>query len=110
MTAVRYPWSKLVEAIRDLQPGVRMKWSGDDEPPPWERWLLVPVVGYLETGRIGPVPFREVEWVEIDPRWKNERGRLVVAAQADELVRALENASVNYRMINGVFRITADLE
>ena len=83
-----------------------MKWSGHDDAPSWEGWLLVPVTGYLETGRVGPVPFREVEWVELDSRQKNERGRLVVADQTDELACALARASVEFQVTEGVFRIT----
>lgn len=82
-----------------------MKWSGDEDPSPWEGWVIIPVNGYLETGRAGPVPFREVEWVEIDSRQKNGGGRLVVADQTDELIRALEKASIDYQITDGVFRI-----
>lgn len=109
MTTEQYPWSALVKAIRDLRPAVRMKWSRDDETPPWEPWLLVPTVGYLETGRVGPVPFREVEWVEVDPQQKNEGGRLVVADYTAELLLALKTASVDYEMTNGVVRIKANM-
>jgi hypothetical protein len=107
MATERNPWLTLVEAIKDLSPGVRMKWSGDDSPPAWERWLIVPTDGYLETGRVGPVPFREVEWVELDSRQKSECGRLVVADQTAELLVALKKASLDYQMTNGVVRINA---
>jgi hypothetical protein len=90
-------WPTLVAVIRELRPPVRMKWSGDDEQPPWEQWIIVPSPSYLETGQVGPVPFREVEWVEIDPS-----GRDVEVAQA------LSAAAVPFQSVGRVFRVTAD--
>jgi hypothetical protein len=101
-------WPALVAAIRDLKPAVRMKWSGDDDLPPWEPWIIVSSVSYLETGRVGPVPFNEVEWVELDPSRRNERGRLINSDQKDEVYSALKTASVAFEVTDGVFRITAD--
>lgn len=108
MAKACYPWLALIDAIRDMRPAVRMKWSGNENPPPWEPWIIVPALNYLETGRVGPVPFKEVEWVEIDPSRRNERGRLVAADQKDEIARALTAASIAFQVAGGVFRIAAD--
>ena len=85
-----------------------MKWSGDDDPPPWEPWIIVSSNGYLETGSVGPVPFREVEWVEIDPRRKNERGRLADLEEPAELTEALTKAQIPFERKGDVFRISAN--
>lgn len=108
MASPKYPWLELVQAIRDLRPAVRMKWSGDDVPSRWEPWVIVPIEGILETGNMGPVPFSEVEWVEIDSRLKNDRGSLVAADQIDDLIRALDGASIGYEVTEGVFRVTTN--
>ena len=31
----------------------------------WQPWVICPVPGYLETGALGPVPVREVEWLDV---------------------------------------------
>ena len=31
----------------------------------WQSAVFCPVPGYLETGALGPVPVREVEWVDV---------------------------------------------
>lgn len=85
-----------------------MKWSGDNEASSWNPWLIMPVDGMLETGQIGPVLFREVEWVEIDSHQMNEGGRLVPTDQSDKLVRALRAASIDYVKTDAVFCITAN--
>ena len=90
-------WPALVAAIREFRPAVRMKWSGDDDQPPWEQWIIVPVPSYLETGQVGPVPFREVEWVEIDPLGREE-----------EVSHALSVASIPFSRVGHVFRVTAN--
>src|SRR4051812_43647898 len=87
-------WTALVAAIRELKPAVRVKWTGDDEPTPWEPWLIVTHESYLETGSMGPVPFADIEWVEIDPIRNTRRGRLV-ADQSDDISRSLSRALVN---------------
>ncbi|MFZ6770007.1 hypothetical protein ACO0LM_23375 [Undibacterium sp. Di26W] len=45
---------------------VRVAWRDDDltEEGDWGMLLTIPVDGYLE-GPSGPMPFRDVEWVEV---------------------------------------------
>nr|GFC50873.1 hypothetical protein [Tanacetum cinerariifolium] len=40
-------------------------------------WFIVPTPSYVESSAYGPVPMREVEWVEIDPIEQRHIGRLV---------------------------------
>jgi len=79
-------------------------------PTQWEPWLIVPVPSYLETGSLGPVPFREVEWVEIDPAHENLSGRLVAAESMERrnaLIAALDGAGLHYRLADGKIRFDA---
>ena len=87
-------WTAVVAAIRELKPAVRVKWAGDEKPTPWEPWVTVTNEDYLETGSLGPVPFAEVEWVEIDPR-KDGRGQLVDVDQNSGVARALSDQRQN---------------
>lgn len=100
-------WTALVAAIRDLKPAVRVKWVGDEEPTTWEPWLIVTHENYLETGSMGPVPFADIEWVEIDPRRNNGcHGRSV--DQSAALSSALTDSHISFNSVDGVYRITAD--
>ncbi|NEO83673.1 MAG: hypothetical protein F6J87_05350 [Spirulina sp. SIO3F2] len=49
-------WRQFVEAIAELPPQFRVKWLFDDEPSSWGS-LFSPVEGYIEQGRLGPIPF-----------------------------------------------------
>jgi hypothetical protein len=101
-------WPRLLEAIGPLRPAVRVKWLGDAEPTKWEPWIIIPSDSYLETGTMGPVPFREVEWVEVDPARTNVKGRLVVAEGADRrdsLIAALEDARLNWSLVDDKIRL-----
>src|SRR5262245_44705608 len=103
-------WDDLVRSIESFRPAVRVKWSGDDMPTEWEPWLIVPVPSYLETGRLGPVPFREVEWVEIDPAYENVRGRLVPAESIERrhlLIAAVNGVGLHYTLADGKLRFDA---
>jgi hypothetical protein len=106
MSTPAVPWSALINAIRELRPAVRVNWSGDAEPTQWEPWLIQSSRSYLETGSLGPVPFDEVEWLEIDASRKNERGRLVAFDQRQAIAAALTDASVPFETVGGSLRIT----
>jgi len=59
-------WSPVCGLVRDLRCWVSVSWR---EGPltvdgHWGRLLIVPTEGYLE-GPGGPVPFRDVQWVEV---------------------------------------------
>ena len=58
-------WGSFLRSIEDMGFTCRVKpvlWGG---PSPWSGWLL-PVDGYLEVTAAGPLPFREIEWIEFD--------------------------------------------
>ena len=59
----------LVEVAGRVGRRFRLRLRGEPEPEEWEwcPWLIAPVIGYLETGPVGPYPWRAVEWVEVEP-------------------------------------------
>lgn len=100
-------WNDFVRAICPFAPAVRLKWSGDDAPTPWQPWMIIPVADYLEVGSLGPVPFREVEWVEVDPERRSEKGRLIPnddPAFKIALFAAFENGKLPYTVSAGILR------
>lgn len=104
-------WHRLVDAIQPLRPAVRVKWTGDSEPTRWEPWIIISSVSYLETGTLGPVPFGEVEWVEVDPRLRNIDGRLVACDRTDSsesVLAALKDVDLCISVVDGNIRIVAN--
>jgi hypothetical protein len=59
----------LVEVASRVGRRFRLRLRGEPEPADWEwcPWLIAPVAGYLETGPVGPYPWRAVAWVEVEP-------------------------------------------
>lgn len=104
-------WHRLVDAIKPLRPAVRVKWSGDSEPTRWEPWIIISSVSYLETGTLGPVPFREVEWVEIDLGHRSTRGCIVEPDRgdwSDSVIEALRSADVPFAVVDGYVRVVGN--
>lgn len=59
-------WLPLLELRSQLRCWVRVAWreGGSTQEGRWGQLLIMPVQGYLE-GPDGPMPLRDVEWVEI---------------------------------------------
>lgn len=70
---------------------------------PWGQLLIVPVDGYLESCE-GPLPFREVEWVELSTSIVRGgmagRPRQMVDIK-DDLVSALRETKVTWELRDG---------
>lgn len=75
--SVQMKWDEVVEVVRELRLEVRVKCRGRALTGRWTSFLLVPVPGYLESSPCGPVPFPDVEWIDVNPLRITERGRLV---------------------------------
>lgn len=73
-------WDEIVAIVRELRLKARVKPRGREPSPEWTTFLIVPVPGYVESSGCGPLPFREVEWIEIDPVRVSERGLRVPPA------------------------------
>lgn len=82
-------WQAIVDALKGRGLRFRVKWKGDDEMTDWQPWLVCPVPGYLETG-CGPVPVRDVEWLDIST---SDCGG---NAQRPDVVAALATIGVKY--------------
>jgi hypothetical protein len=59
-------WTPLCDLRARLKLWVRLAWREGDatEAWPWGGLLIIPVEGYLESGG-GPIPIRDVEWVDV---------------------------------------------
>jgi hypothetical protein len=102
---------RLVAAIEPFRPAVRVKWSGSPEPTDWEPWVIVSSRSYLETGTLGPVPFREVEWVEISLVLRAVRGQLRATNDVewpDAVLKSLSVSNIAYRMVEGNAHVSID--
>jgi hypothetical protein len=86
---------------------VRVKLKQNEHPCPWG-WLIVPVRGYVEFPAYGPVPTREVEWVELDPIEQRHIGRLVPPQILDHtpaLRQQLAVYGIRSQLVEGRIRI-----
>ena len=85
-----------------------MKWG---EPSPWG-WLGAPVPGYLENSSFGPIPLREVEWVEMNMTRTVHRGQRVPDAKVNvsvELIRALGGFRFSVEVATNIVRVYPDV-
>jgi hypothetical protein len=86
---------------------IRVKWSEADEPTIWENWIISPTDHYVETGSLGPVPMREVEWIEVDTVELRYIGRLVGHRKVEhlaELIQVFEEKSIEFQQIGQCLR------
>ncbi len=106
-------WRNVIAALQasafDVQ--YRIKPMRALDPGTWCRWLIIPVEGYLETGSTGPVPVRDVEWVDVDPMEIVAEGRLIPARYVDRseaLVRTLRETGAAIEMVSGFVRVRTE--
>ncbi len=98
-------WEKVVSTIQRYRPAVRVKWIGDPDVPDWAPWVLIPIDGYIETGRMGPVPFRDVEWIEIDASKTAKNGFFVPRIEVQITVDQIENECDSFVFEGPIARI-----
>jgi hypothetical protein len=58
-------WARVLPMLRDFDAVVRVKWLFDEAQQEWSGRYLLPVAGYFEETRLGPIPYREIEWLEL---------------------------------------------
>jgi hypothetical protein len=73
----------LADFLRQLHCQVRLKHEAYETPEAWAGGIGLPVRGYIELHR--PWPFREIEWLEINPVVIEHIGRLVKPKQHNHL-------------------------
>jgi hypothetical protein len=85
----------------------RAKFRNESTPSKWG-WFLVPVPGYVESSAYGPVPIREVEWVELAPIEQGHIGRRVppqIIDHTPELLQQLAEYGITAQLVEGRIRI-----
>ncbi|GAA4026627.1 hypothetical protein GCM10022409_08240 [Hymenobacter glaciei] len=100
----------LAALINSLGCSPRIKLRHDATPEAWgNTGICIPVSGYIEVQ--GPWPFREVEWLEINPIVMKHIGRLVASKRwnhSDAIVSFLQTEGVGYSIVEGMIRISLD--
>ena len=98
---------KVVALVNSLGCKPRVKLKHTDLPEAWGNMgVVLPVRGYIEV--IGPWPFREVEWLEINPIVMEHIGRLIKPKQhnyLNDIVTLLQLEGVPYSVIEGMLRV-----
>ncbi|WP_460500061.1 DUF6678 family protein [Hymenobacter agri] len=87
----------------------RLKLKSTDLPESWNSGIGFPVRTYIEIN--GPWPFRQVDWVEINPIVMEHIGRLVAPKRwnhSEQLIALLEAAHGSYSLVDRMIRIPLD--
>ena len=96
----------LANFLRQLHCQVRLKHKAYKMPEGWAGGIGLPVRGYIEL--VGPWPFREVEWLEINPIVIEHIGRLVKHRQhnyLENIIAHLNSEVINHSINEGMIRI-----
>ncbi|MFD1871964.1 DUF6678 family protein [Hymenobacter bucti] len=96
----------LADFLRQLHCQVRLKHEAYEAPEGWAGGIGLPVRGYIELN--GPWPFRQIEWLEINPAVTEHIGRLVKPKQhnySEEISAFLHSKSIAYSIKEGTIRI-----
>jgi hypothetical protein len=78
----------------------------DEIPEAWTAGIGLPVRGYIELH--GPHPFRDVEWIEINPIVVEHIGRLVKPryyTYLEDIISFLQSEGLAYSIVAGAVRI-----
>ncbi len=98
--------AELADFVGKLKCQVRLKLKVDEAPEGWAKGIGLPATGYIELH--GPLPFQEVEWLEINPVVIEHVGRLVKPKQhnyLEEVGAFLLSKNVAYLVKEGVVRL-----
>jgi len=99
---------QIAELLREMPSDVRVKLIDEKKEREWAQVIFAPVDGYIEGGGTGPVPMREVEWIDIKRIEMKHIGRLVPNRPVDhtEMIQAaLEKNGANFKVLEDVIRI-----
>jgi hypothetical protein len=99
---------QIAELLREMPCNVRVKLADENHEREWAQVIFAPVDGYIEGGGTGPVPMREVEWIDIKRIEMKHIGRLVPDKPIDhtEMIQtALDKNEANYEVLEDVIRI-----
>lgn len=96
----------LANLLRQLHCQVRLKHKAYEIPEAWAGGIGLPARGYIEL--VGPWPFREVQWLEINPIVIEHTGRLVKPKQhnySENITAFLQSEGIAYSIIEEAVRI-----
>lgn len=102
-------WSCVIDTLKIFPCKVRVKWLKTSEPTIWEDVVFMPTSHYVETGTLGPVPMREVEWIELETIEMRYIGRLVADLRIEHtanLMRAFEEKAIPFQQMGQFLRFT----
>ena len=91
-------WSAVISSVNRLGLLCQLKGRNLETPSGWTAFLIEPAPGYIES-TCGPIPFREIEWLLVNPVYSKERGRLVAPFEEDRsefLKKNLEEAGMAF--------------
>ncbi|MET4074680.1 DUF6678 family protein [Hymenobacter sp. UYCo722] len=98
---------KVAALMNSLGCNARIKLKHDALPEAWgSTGICIPVSGYIEVQ--GPWPFREVEWLEINPIVMEHTGRLIKPKRHDHLsgiVSLLQLEAIPYSIVEEKVRV-----
>jgi len=101
---------EVIDQLTSVFPiATRAKLRNHDMPSAWAQWFILPVRGYIEASSYGPVPKREIEWIEFDPVEIWRIGRLLPPKYIDHtpaIYQRLQSEGVAMQIIEGLIRIT----
>jgi hypothetical protein len=100
--------AKIVEIIGSLNLRCRIKASDDDDVSDWSEKIWSPVPSCFELFSCGPVPIRQIEWLDIDPVVTTKKGRLLPEMKEDKrdaLVSALTKQKIKFEDLGAFIRI-----
>jgi hypothetical protein len=103
----------LAEEVIDMltatyQIDTRAKLKHEEVPSRWSSLFLLPVPGYIETSSYGPVPRREIEWIELDPieqRFIGQRVPRQILDHTEQILQQLEAHNIRAQLLDGWIRI-----
>ncbi len=102
-------WREVIEAIGDLELRYRLQWVDVSDASVWMRlWLPFPNSTYFDSGDVGPFRTFTIEWLEIDPTEKVNKGMLLEPeriSHAEEIARRLQEINVPYHWEGSSIRI-----
>jgi hypothetical protein len=84
----------------------RLKRKLNDLPDSWGNGIGLPVRTYIEIN--GPWPFRELDWLEINPVVMEHIGRLVAPKRhnyLNDIIELLNSEEIPYLIIEGMVRV-----
>ncbi|MGY2134867.1 DUF6678 family protein [Hymenobacter sp. HD11105] len=88
--------------------GTRAKLHHEPAPSAWSSWFLLPVPGYIEASTYGPVPRRDIEWIELNPVEQRYIGRLVpphILDHTEAILEQLHAQGIRAQVREGLIRL-----